>query len=416
MKKIAVVISLILVAFLIGAGILLHKDKSIRLSDETLIEKKETGSEQVIVDERVKNGGNGDFGVLLVSQEGNNFRIRLSIQNKKQERSLVKYIVALYRADQNGEMLGESLMDLYRYDDLIALGSGSEKTINKEIRYSAPNNLKGKFSIVVKYWGESGGIDESAIISGIELNGSQGDNLEILSETCELRIAGEEPSRVYANGFGIDVRQEEGLTVKCQVKNHSNTIKAAKIGFSNYLVSHEFGPIVEQESGNGPSFVFSAGTSTTINVPVAKAKKPQAYDAEMYLINDAGNRISNAAYFHYVISGESARVIELGLDKDNYMAGDTAIVKMLYGGSADSFEAARSGGTKNKELLAEIDIRDHSDKECLKEKSTTKLETGDGFKKEILVGIVQDCDKPYIDVVLKGERGVYLFEKTFLRE
>ncbi|MFA5986866.1 MAG: hypothetical protein WC819_05985 [Parcubacteria group bacterium] len=356
-------------------------------------------------------------GVSLISQNNNEFTLNLVFNGgDKPGISSIRYVALLYKVSDNGEIMGDSPMDTKSYDDHIIIGKNDGKSITKNISYVAPDYLDGKYVLVVNYLAESGNQIDSFIVGNVNLQSQNTGFLEILPDTCFLQVEGEDPNINHANGQGVDIKRDENIIVTCTVKNHFDKEVTTNVKFKNFFITHELNESVEQEGLTFSTVSFDADVTKNISLSIAKALVPQAYDVGLYLTDTSGTQISNMAYFHYVIAGESARILNATLDSDHYAQNTPITATISYGGSADNFDGARLGGTKNEKLTAEIDVRNQAGQSCLAEEKITDLSTEKIVDTNIVMNATRECANPFIVATIRGKDGVVLDTRTFLRD
>jgi hypothetical protein len=352
----------------------------------------------------------------LISQENNVFKIKLDFKgDDKAPKSIVRYYVSLYRANDSKEMLPTSPIDIAKYDDIVVLGSGDAGD-EREVQYSAPDYLKGKYGIVVDYVNEIGVNKGSMALGVFDLNGSYADFLEILPETCSLHIAGEAENKSYTIVQGVDVKSNEDLIATCSIRNHfwkdiTTVPKVVNFRRKNFYPEDA----VEQEKKTIEPVTFGANEIKQISFSIPKALNPQAYDAALYFFDDHKNRISTKTFFHYVLAGESANINAVALDKRNYASGDSANASLSYFGSADGFSDSRLGGTKNGKMTFELDLMNDKEESCLSEKRFFNTDPSDGKdERSFVLDVKKECKDASVKVIIRGEGGNILEKGIFL--
>jgi len=352
-------------------------------------------------------------GAKLLSQNGNEFKLGLIFNNENIKNAAgVRYAVLLYKADEKGDTLGESPMDVKTYADNVILGRDSKKYIEKDITYIAPKYLKGKYKLDVDYVDEAGGRIGSFVAGDVDLVGGNDNFLEILPETCFLQIGNDSNQSFLTQG--VDVKEEEDLLITCSIKNPSSSKIMAAPNFDNFYRNYRLGELRDQARSSFGTIPFEAGEIKNISLPITKALQPQAYDAALYLVDTSGRQISNKAYAHYIIAGESATVQSVTLDNNSYASGGTAKITVSYSGSSDDFDFSRFGGTKNGNLTMDIDIMDNSNASCISGKKNFNLNVKD-ISIEESISVTSECHNPSIVVAIRGNDGRILDQRTFLR-
>lgn len=89
------------------------------------------------------------------------------------------------------------------------------------------------------------------------------------------------------------------------------------------------------EEDAGAFSLVEAVKEYTLNLPLVAAEKPGAYDIDLYLKDEQGNRISTISSFHYVVIGHTASIVSADIIQYGTKRGDTTQVRYAIGGSAD---------------------------------------------------------------------------------
>ncbi|MFA6183768.1 MAG: hypothetical protein WC682_01550 [Parcubacteria group bacterium] len=352
----------------------------------------------------------------LISQKNNNFKIRLNFKGEENvAKSITRYYVSLYPADDNGDALGLSPVDVAKYDDEIFLGNGNNSA-KREILYIAPSFLKGKYAITVNYVNEVGISKKNIKLGGYDLNGSNRNFVEVFSGTCKFNIVGETDNKKYTLSQGVDVKNSEDLRVTCSVMSHFAEDVSVMPSFANLRRKNLYPrEEVAQEDKNLEFITLKPNELKDVSFSVPKALAPQAYDAVLFFLDEQRHIISTKAFLHYVLAGESANIERLTLDKNDYKLGDHANVNLSYFGSADGFADSRLGGTKNTKLIFELDLRDNNDVSCLSMTKFFEVNPSDSNVSNFVLDVEKECKNPFVRAVIRGENGNILEEETFLR-
>lgn len=266
----------------------------------------------------------------IISQKDNNLTIDFDISNGAGVQPGVKYSVVLMRGDINSQIMADQKV----YGETLVLGPNT--TVHKEIIYTAPSYLKGDFSVWVMSDNDRGLPLGQGLAGKITLNGS-GQSVEILPSSCFLKIDGQ-ANKKYTLAQGVDVAPTENLILVCNVQNNFPNAATVTPNFNTfYRVA--FGDLIA--SAKQASFSMAAGQKETMEFPIPKVSKPQAYDVTLSLLDNNGTEISNELTAHYVLQGDSATIQNLGLDKNSYASGDIANVTFSWTPRADWFSGSR---------------------------------------------------------------------------
>ncbi|MFA6494349.1 MAG: discoidin domain-containing protein, partial [Candidatus Paceibacterota bacterium] len=344
--------------------------------------------------------------IRLVSQNGNAFVIAFGLSNRVGIQPKVIYAVDLLQKQPDGTL---SLADRKIYvDDVLSLGEND--FLKKEITYVAPVYLKGSFIIRVEARNSDalnfGSVD---IKTPVTLNGT-GEYIAIDSSKCFLSVEGEASSKKYTLIQGVDISDTETLVAHCPIKNTFKTEQTIIPVFRTYHRS-SFGKSVGMEK-QAP-LTLNSGEKADFSVNIPKAPEPQAYDAVLTFVNEKGATLSGPVAFHYVIRGQSATIQNLTLDKDYYVAGDSAKITFFWSGSADGFAGSRGRNISDEEGLSAIFLlSDGEARPCTR--SLTEVIGGDkGNLRTFNLRVDRRCVNPIITAKIVDKYGKPLAENTY---
>lgn len=329
-----------------------------------------------------------------MSYEDNQVAIFFDLTNGQGTQSGIKYGVHLLK---DGMVIDEKI-----YDKVISLKE--DEVLSQKVKYMAPNFLQGEYSLQLVVENEAGVPLSFETVGSVILNGTN-QYLFIDSNSCYALVPGEE--KHYALDDGVDVSAEEKLMLNCLVSNYfAETIEFVST-FETYRRSI-FGEQTEVELPNQEVVSLEAGETKELSFEIPKAITPQAYDAVLSLTkkNQSQTKISNLVVLHYVMRGGSATIQNIQLDKDVYLAGETAQVSFFWTPSADSFYGARSeGGTILEDIVIEGQIEGCSD---IFYHNPTENPSG---LVTIEVPILKDCQLPQVSLTVKS--GEQLLDEAF---
>lgn len=335
-------------------------------------------------------------GTQIVSQKDNVFNISFSLTNGEGLQTGVKYGVRLVKETDKGQFI----MDEEIYDESLTLNPNS--IIKKDIVYTAPTSVGGEYTLVLISNNKNGFPFGIADIGKVKLIATT-DGIELLPETCSLKVVGEDA--IYTLTQGVDIKSAEDLSLTCTAINSSKKDTTATQKFETRYRS-SYGDIVDQTGGDTTPVVFKAGEKKTFSLIIPKASVPQAYNLRLTLGQ------SNPISLHYVLRGNSATIQSVSLDKDYYMKGDTALVSFVYSHSADSFQGSRFGSSLPQALSGKVSVVDGKDNAC--SENLTENLNNDSIKADVSVQILSDCIDPKIIILLTDSTGTVLDQKEFV--
>jgi hypothetical protein len=305
----------------------------------------------------------------IIYQNGNSYSISFDIENGNLTNPNFKYGVTLLPLPE-GESDSSLIVDekIYKAEPL-----SKNAKISREINYDIPKFLKsGDYRMLLTSKSENGNILSQVFISDITFV-NKGEGIMIDPTSCSLHVKEDKIDTSYTLSQGVDVSSAETLYAKCKVTNNSMSSLNGKIRTDSYL-RNSFGKATDSYKLN-QSVGMNKGETKEIEIIISKPSNPQAYDTSVYITNDLTNEIiSNKVNFHWVLSGKSATIQDISLDKESYDLGTTAMLSFAWTKSADSFYGSRSG--KSTSLVnpnATINFCNVSEKFVLNEKEENVL-------------------------------------------
>ncbi|MEA4910900.1 hypothetical protein SDC9_21738 [bioreactor metagenome] len=307
----------------------------------------------------------------------------------------IRYGIQLIRRYNNKPI------DIYLVNKAITLGENDQKEITLE--YTIPDYISdGVYRMLIVAQNQNGLLLATSPTSFpekyITIENSSG--LDV--DKCYLKVEGDDPNTTYAFGEGVTIKAGvEKLIASCEITN--NTLKGDDLRLQ--LITHkrdQLGDILTNEILPDPITIKGKSTQT-ITFPVPTQTTPQAYDIDTFLINSKGEKVSYSVFLHYVISGVSATIQNVLMDKTNYVAGDEAQVKVLWTASADTFSFSRLPGS-DATYRTKIDIKDSNGNICgsVNKKVATPEILGEDL---IKVAIDKTCDGAIAEVSILDDNG-----------
>jgi len=335
-----------------------------------------------------------------------------SITNQAQESMEVTYVAHNREGIQPDIVSSVMLLDasgsfVYHQQakESFTLGIDEQRTIHDTVQ--VPPYLKGDYSVFLKLANRSGVDLANVRVGSVHLNGS-GEYVAISG--CVLKVSNDD--KEYDLFQGIDVDQNETLTLSCTAKSSFSSVVTVIPVFTEYWRS-PFGP--KEGEYSGAPLLLEAGKETPLSIPMRKNTDPQAYTQFLVLRSEPSGQASDQVEIHYVVRGESATIQNIVLDKPSYRKGDVAKVTFGWSGSADSFMNPRHEGALSAVAgVATLDVWDGVTP-C-SEKWEQRFETGEGKvdyrHEEATVAITRDCFNPKVRIVIANTSGNVLDERT----
>lgn len=333
----------------------------------------------------------------VVSQEGNNFKISFDISNGEKSQSKVKYSVIIVEKNGNAyESVDEKIFD-------EAINIANNQVINREVKYSAPDYLTGNYGLMLQSKNEAGLILALSSVKEVTLSGS-GEYVHI--GECSVSVSGDDDKYFFPNG-GIDISEKEELMAECSIVNKMQRDVSLTAAFETRLRS-DFGELVNDVAKKGESFVLKSGEQKDIKIKLPKASVPQSYNIKMELVEqEKGESVSNSVSFHYIISGASATIQNVSLDKSSYLKGEQAKIMFFWSGSADGFPDARLNNESETATKYSLAIVNSKGENCI-DPIAGNLDEKNKFM-EIVGKVVNDCDRPIVSAEIFDKKGNSLY-------
>lgn len=343
------------------------------------------------------------YNAQIVKQVNNDIKLSFDLSNRELVQPDVRYSVALIREGENGS---QTLIDEKVYPEVVNLAEN--QTIKKEIKYVAPKYLSGEFQLFIYAKNKNGLTLALANLDTVSLSGDE-QYVEIINDTCYLKI-GDDNTSQYSIFQGVDMKNDEELTVICDVVNRfGNSIEFSPTIKTVHRTS--FGQGVETENSSEIKYSLEANEMKQLAFKVTKPSVPQAYDAQLKFVNQGGEIISNKVNIHYVIKGLSATIQNVRLNKNDYKKEEVAKVSFFWSGPADNFLGSRLEPTKGEKMFAEIILTDSQGRDCA-DKFRSEL-NGNDTTPEFDLAIKKSCNNPKVLVNIQDENGNILDERQF---
>ncbi len=342
----------------------------------------------------------------IISQKENVFDISFKLTNGVGQQSGVKYGVKLVSENKSGQ----TVVDEKIYDESLVLKENS--SIQKEITYTAPKDLSGSYSLFLTSNNTSGFPFSIAFVGKVTLTSSI-KGFEIVSSSCYLKIEGDTTNTHYGLLQGVDINKDESLRLTCNTINHSsNALSLTPMFETRYRSS--YGEIAPQTGGDTAAISFAASKNENFSILLPKGAKPQLYDLKVTLSNDQIK--SNTIDLHYFISGTSATIQNLSLDKDYYKMGETAQLSLIWTKFGDVFLRSKSSTVSPAVISLATIITNSSGMSCAKEASQVLTKNPGEPVTKISVPVTSNCYNPHVSLTLTDGSGNVLDQKDFAFE
>jgi hypothetical protein len=287
------------------------------------------------------------------------------------------------------------------YDEELNLDRADK--LKREIDYSAPAYLKGKYLLVVEIRLSSGFFLKAQKADElVALNGDDQQFLELVSSSCYLSYLDGNKEQTQKR-FGVLEEAmidsyEDKLIGTCQVINHANKKIIFTPEFKIYSRSIFENKVQSSDLELG-KFKFDPYEIKNIFFPLPIHLDPQIYDVEVFLKGQEGN-VSNSVLMRYVIKGASATIQNFAFNKVSYLKGEEAKVAFSWDGQNSQSLNSNMEYKETKDFVIDVLIKNQIDnKICGKINSKLDLETPNSY---LSIPIEKDCDKPVFVSTIKS--------------
>ena len=333
----------------------------------------------------------------IISQKENTLEISFNLNNREGAQSGVKYGVKLIETVDGKQVTAEE----YVYPEVLSLAVNT--TTEKIISFTPSFNIKGEYEVVVSARNYSGlplGTSNLGKITFTE----QPKTVEIVSETCSTSIERANKNMVDKNTQTIFVSNGDKIFLNCIIKNHLKEQISVTPQYETYIKTPygekivglpESKEVISLRPLEEKNFVFA----------IPRNDLPQAYLVKTSVGNTKLQ--SNSIQTPYVISGLSATIKNVSLDKNSYKANETAKIAFFWTSSATNREELTS-------ISLKADIVNKNKRSCIESPINTQM-AGVGFI-EIPVTISKSCDDPEVTISLHDALGKTLDQKALIFE
>jgi hypothetical protein len=333
----------------------------------------------------------------ILSQKGNVFELYFNFANKEIIQSGVKYGVKLIQETEAGQFA----VDEKVYPEVLTIPENSIE--GKIITYIAPENISGKYMILITAQNEKGFSLGFTLVDTVVLN-TTSKEVEIVPSSCYLRIVGEENGSKYNIAQAVDINLDETLTLNCLVKNPSDSPVSVNPFFSTFKLT-TFGEQVTQTGEDTSMINFLANEEREISIPLPKASVSQVYETKVSLSSMTSS--SNSVVARYTLRGPSATINNIWLDKNSYQSGEVANASLMWESSAHGYSSRLGTSTETIVPAIKLDLTlvDGEGNKCTEIVSQTLNQNPETQKIEIPITVTQNCDDSIVSAILKDEEG-----------
>lgn len=335
-------------------------------------------------------------------QDNNNFDISFSLSNGKGLQTGVKYGVELISKSKKIQ----TVVDEKIYDESLTLHENS--SVEKTIKYTAPNMLDGVYSLFLTSKNEANFPFSTAYLGEVRIKPVMR-GLAIDPLSCVYYVNNSKDKSLYLINQVVDIDTTESLGIKCVTFNSGSK----EVQVTPSFVTNEksvYGKIVKTDTGDTKTETFKALEKKVISFTLPKASLPGLYFLTMGLKQDK-EEVSNTISLTYLIRGNIASINNLFLDKDYYREGDVANTSFMW--SKVEGKLLRGSSPKDSPITLTATIKDYNNNNCAKPVTENLVRDLSKPKTELLINITKNCFNPTITLTLRDSSNTVLDEKSF---
>ncbi len=337
----------------------------------------------------------------IVSQNKNTFNIAFGLSNREGLQGGVKYGITLVSDN------GKYVVDEKVYEESLTLNENT--TIKRDIIYSAPSNLGGSYTLVISSRNENNFPFASVSLGKVKLEAST-KGVQILNDSCYLQVEGEKGSPRYTLMQNVDITSNESLKLTCSGVNETSAPITLTPFFETRYAS-VYGKIAPQSGGSFTPVVFAKNEKKTFSVVLPKGDIPQFYALKIALMSS--DVTSNSVFVNYIVSGDSATIQKVSLDKDYYKAGDNGELSIMWSVSTSNFARSETKYAKLPEITMKATITGENGRECIEPIEKVLVRDAKSPSSGIAFEIKATCMNPKVSASLIDNKENVLDQKEF---
>jgi len=303
--------------------------------------------------------------------------------------------------DEPGQLIG------YAQSNFFPVLSGNVITQDISIEYPA-GITSGTYKLVVELLDQEGG-SQGATSQDISLSGTD-TFLEISDQNCSIQVG----DITYSPMEGPIIGENQRGILTCIIVNNTGKVISAKP-----QISYAINSITQDKSkvymlNPDSKLTITPGQTGKVTVTIPENLTPQVYEGLFVVLSNTDERISPIIPFRWIVSGPSARINNLDLDKSFYKKGETAKVSISVlpsmdlswrGGSASNPGYTENAGTDLKDPRIFLKVF-NGDKQLCGQKETSLPPTKEKIYWEditVSIPLERECENPLVEAEVYEE-------------
>ena len=311
----------------------------------------------------------------------------------------IKYAVNLEK-NINGK---EVIINQKVYDEELFLGAN--ETISKKIVYNPPASCNGNYKIYIVLGNKNGLTFADSPAGSVALFGGE-NYIYINPDSCYLSEEGKGSEKNNLENIP-SFDPGKNITLHCAVEKMSYSKNLVTPSISSYYLTslgdksgYKAYPTIDLEDGNRVEEDFI----------LPESDKPQKYESVLAFYDQENNMVSNEIFFSYVVSGASATIQNVRIDKDSYRKGEEANISFFYNRN----NPVKTSGASPKFLPMNIEIglKDGAGNDCSELFKYQTKETDTGVL-DFSLPVTKECGNVAVNSIIKDSNGNVLANSDF---
>jgi hypothetical protein len=205
------------------------------------------------------------------------------------------------------------------------------ETIEKNFTYKLPANLAGEYRLKVVIYQGTGDL---VAFRGVDIK-IQGESKFVLLRD-EVVLKGD-LELVAEAGMHFFPEELNRYSPKAKFVAENKTNKKI-IAIPQVFIYKREAVSTKLSEFQGKEIELNPGETKTVVLDLPLLKEPQVYEAEIYLLDQQKNKISNSIYPRWIVAGLNAEILSVTTDKPSYKKGEEINLEVSFVGPAHCHE------------------------------------------------------------------------------
>jgi PKD repeat protein len=205
------------------------------------------------------------------------------------------------------------------------------ETIEKNFTYKLPPNLAGEYRLEVVIYQGTGDL---VAFRGVDIKIQGESNFVLLRD--EVVLKGDQ-ELVAEAGMHFSPEELNRYSPKAKFVAENKTNKKI-VAIPQVSIYKREAVSTKLSEFQGKEIKLNPGETKTIVLDLPLLKEPNVYVAEIYLLDQQKNKISNSIYPRWIVAGLNAEVLSVTTDKPSYKKGEEINLEVSFIGPAHCHE------------------------------------------------------------------------------